>query len=120
MSGRDHKLILTHLQFAVLSHLRDGEQSGRSLRDALDEQGISKSGPAFYQMMARLEDSGFVVGRYADRAIGDTVVKERLYRLDKAGRDAWKATLGFYLRHAGLGEVSPSVKPRKKSFADQR
>ena len=46
---------LTHLQFLVLGVLRTDEQSGRVIRQALHAYGIRRSGPAFYQLMARLE-----------------------------------------------------------------
>ena len=46
---------LTHLQFLVLGVLRQADQPGRALRDALSGYGFKRTGPAFYQLMARLE-----------------------------------------------------------------
>lgn len=45
----------THLQFLVLGVLRNAELPGRAVRDALAGYGIRRTGPAFYQLMARLE-----------------------------------------------------------------
>lgn len=87
---------VTHLQFVVLGALRQGERPGRALRQALDRHGARKSTPAFYQLMARLEDSGLVEGRYARKSIDGQVVKERHYRLTGAGTSAWRATCRFY------------------------
>ena len=44
---------LTHLQYLVLGVLRTDEQPGRVLRQALATYGVRRSGPAFYQLMAR-------------------------------------------------------------------
>ena len=55
---------LTHLQFLVLGVLRNDEQPGRALRGALSGYGIRRTGPAFYQLMARLEKDRLVDGRY--------------------------------------------------------
>ncbi len=53
---------LSHLQFAVLEVLGAAQMSGKDLRTGLSELGLKKSGPAFYQMMARLEEAKFVEG----------------------------------------------------------
>ena len=46
---------LSHLQFIVLTRLLSDEASGRSIREPLRHYRVRQSGPAFYQMMARLE-----------------------------------------------------------------
>ena len=46
--------VLTHLQFLVLGVLRNDPQPGRTLRKALSGYGIRRTGPAFYQLMARI------------------------------------------------------------------
>ena len=51
---------ITHLQFLVLGMLRGGERLGRTVRRSLARHGVARTGPAFYQMMARLEDAGLV------------------------------------------------------------
>jgi len=96
---RDRELPkLTHLQFVVVSLLLDGERSGRQMRSALADEGLDKSGPAFYQMMARMEETGLIEGWYGQAQIGDQDVTERRYRLTDKGRKLWDSTLRFYLR----------------------
>jgi hypothetical protein len=71
---------LTHLQFLVLCILLSGEQSGRIIRQAIEDYGIRRSAPAFYQMMARLERDGMVEGWYGQVKVRDQAVTERRYR----------------------------------------
>ena len=87
---------ITHLQFLVLALLFDGEQSGRFLRQKLEEEGEPKSGPAFYQMMARLEDAGFVRGRYDQKIVEGQIIKERRYCITAAGTTACRRAYQFY------------------------
>jgi len=87
---------VTHLQFLVLGLLRGGDRPGRYLRRALAKRGIARSAPAFYQMMARLEDAGFVDGQYDQRIVDSQIIKERRYTLTSAGEQAWAATRAFY------------------------
>lgn len=87
---------ITHLQFLVLSGLREGGQAGKALRDLLRQHGVKRSSPAFYQMMARLEDAGLVRGHYEQRVVDGQAIKERTYEITPRGDDAWKATREFY------------------------
>jgi DNA-binding PadR family transcriptional regulator len=87
---------ITHLQFLVLGLLRSGERPGRYLRRALAKRGIARTGPAFYQMMARLEDAGFVDGTYDQKVIDGQIIKERRYTVTPAGDQAWTSTRAFY------------------------
>ena len=77
---------LTHLQFLILGVLRGDQQPGRVLRDALAGYGIRRTGPAFYQLMARLEKDGLVDGWYEQVTVGDQAVTERRYRLTADGK----------------------------------
>jgi DNA-binding PadR family transcriptional regulator len=88
----------THLQFVVVSLLMDGERSGRQIRSSLADEGVDRSGPAFYQMMARMEEGGLVQGRYEPAWIGGQEVIERLYQVTDEGRKRWDSTLRFYRR----------------------
>ena len=88
--------VVTHLQFLVLGLLRGGERPGRYLRRALAKRGIARSAPAFYQMMARLEDAGFVEGAYDQKIVDGQIIKERRYSLTARGETAWTATRAFY------------------------
>jgi len=87
---------VTHLQFLVLAILRGGERTGRALRKQLARHGAARTGPAFYQMMARLEDAGLVAGAYDQKIVAAQIIKERRYTLTPAGESAWAATRAFY------------------------
>jgi DNA-binding PadR family transcriptional regulator len=89
---------ITHLQFLVLGLLRQSPRLGRQLRLELARHGVRRSGPAFYQMMARLEDAGFVAGEYAQRVVSGQIIKERRYETTPSGAAAWTLTRDFYLR----------------------
>ena len=87
---------LTHLQFLVLGVLRGDEQPGRTVRDALAGYGIRRTGPAFYQLMARLEKDGLVDGWYEQVTVGDQAVTERRYRITADGKKRWNEARAFY------------------------
>lgn len=88
---------ITHLQFLVLESLTRGEQAGRDLRALLVAHAVKTSGPAFYQMMGRLEDAELVDGWYDQKLVGGQNVKERRYRLTRRGERALADTRAFYL-----------------------
>ena len=94
---------ITHLQFLVLGALMDGEATGREIRENLAEQRVHKTGPAFYQMMARLEDSGFVQGWYNQKIVEGQIIKERQYKITSLGIEAWESVRDFYLARLGFG-----------------
>jgi DNA-binding PadR family transcriptional regulator len=87
---------VTHLQFLVLGTLRGGPRPGRAIRRALARHGVRRDGPAFYQMMARLEDNGLVTGEYDQKVVAGQIIKERRYTLTGRGETAWSATREFY------------------------
>ena len=87
---------LTHLQFLVLGVLRNEGQPGRTLRDALAGYGIQRTGPAFYQLMARMEKDGLVDGWYEQITVGDQAVTERRYRITPDGKKRWNEARAFY------------------------
>jgi DNA-binding PadR family transcriptional regulator len=103
-SGRASKLpSLTHLQFLVLGALLeagDHARLGRELRAELARHGLRRSAPAFYQMMARLEDAGWADGSYTQQIVDSQIIKERGYRITPAGERAWTATRDFYAQTA--------------------
>jgi DNA-binding PadR family transcriptional regulator len=95
---------ITHLQFSVLALLQGGERPGKAVRQQLAELGMRRSGPAFYQLMSRLEDAELVEGRYDQKVIDGQIIKERFYTISEAGVEAWQATRDFYvetIRSAG-------------------
>ena len=100
---------VTHLQFLVLGILRGGARTGHAVRKALARHGVRRSGPAFYQMMARLEDANLVAGEYDQKIVDAQIIKERRYSLTPPGESAWAATRAFYDEAIG---VYGAVKPR--------
>jgi hypothetical protein len=87
---------LSHLQFAVLQVVGASQMSGRDLRAGLRELGINKSGPAFYQLMARLEESKQVEGWYIQEIVDGQIIKERQYKITGSGVSALNRTKSFY------------------------
>src|SRR4051812_16005084 len=92
---------ITHLQFLVLDALAESEMPGRDVRARLSAHAIRNSAPAFYQMMARLEDAGLVEGWYDQKLVQGQNVKERRYKLTRRGERAIADTRAFYLGAAG-------------------
>ena len=97
---------LSHLQFLVLGHLLAGPAAGREVRQRLANFGIRKNGPAFYQLMVRMEDAGLVDGWYEQQIVDSQIIRERHYRLVAPGRKAWESSRAFYQRAIGEFEVS--------------
>jgi DNA-binding PadR family transcriptional regulator len=93
---------LTHLQYLVLGVLRSEEQPGRVLRQALASYGVRRSGPAFYQLMARMERARLVEGWYEQVTVGDQAVTERRYRITRDGTRQWSEAHAFYEELARL------------------
>lgn len=91
---------ITHLQFLVLTILLDAQKSGREVREELAEHGVKKSGPAFYQLMSRLEDDKFVRGWYDEKVIDGQRIKERRYEITGAGTRVAQEVREFYLQNA--------------------
>ena len=89
---------LSGLQFLVLQAIGARERCGKDVREELARHGPRKSLPSFYQLMARLEDSGFVAGSYRSTEIDGQVVKERWYKVTGAGHRANERTRDFYSR----------------------
>ena len=89
--------VLPHLQFAVLGVLRGGRRPGRLIREELAKIGISKAGPTFYRLMARLEEAGLVKGWYEQEVVKGQIVRERSYEALPAGLTSWDRTRAFYL-----------------------
>ena len=86
---------LSHLQFLVLGTLLQGPRPGREIREELRRFGIKRSGPGFYQLMARLEESELVDGSYRQKVVAGQIIRERSYRLRASGRAAWNQCRKF-------------------------
>ncbi len=87
---------LPHLQFAVLGVLGAGELPGREIRSELADLGVDKSGPAFYRLMARLEESGLVEGWYEQEVVSGQMLRERRYRATAEGLTARDRTADWH------------------------
>jgi DNA-binding PadR family transcriptional regulator len=98
---------ITHMQFLVLGLLREREQPGRAIREALAAHGVKRSAPAFYQLMSRLERDRLVDGWYEQVTAGDQAVTERRYRLRPAGAKLWTEARDFYT--AVIGQSAPRL-----------
>jgi len=97
---------LTHLQFVVLGALLADERAGKDLRRELARYGVRRTAAAFYQMMARLEDAGWVAGSYTQQIIDSQIIKERCYRITATGQRAWTRTRDFYAEAGAAGRVA--------------
>lgn len=91
-----------HLQNSILGKLAEGgELPGHEIRDYLNQSKKRvRSGPAFYQLMARMEKSGLVKGWYAEIEVNGHVVRERRYKINAKGRRALTEAISFYERIA--------------------
>jgi hypothetical protein len=87
----------------VLGILLDGELSGRELRARLADRDERKSGPAFYQFMARLEGAELVKRWYDQKVIDGQLIKERRYKIADQGISAWESVRDFYAEHTRMG-----------------
>ena len=87
---------LTHLQYLVVAALLPGAVPGRDIRARLREVGVRQSGPAFYQMMATLEDAGLISGWYEQQVIDGQILRERHYKVLADGRQAARKSRDFY------------------------
>lgn len=87
---------ISHLQFAVLVILLEGETSGEIIRHRLAEKGVSHTTTAFYQLMYRMERHNLITGYYVSRISRGKPVTESKYQSTKHGRDELNATKVFY------------------------
>ena len=87
---------LTHLQFLVVTELARTSAPGRAVRERLKEAGVRQSGPAFYQLMAALEDAGYVSGWYEQQVVDSQIIRERHYKVLSAGTRAIDESRDFY------------------------
>lgn len=97
---------LSHLQFLVLGTLLQGPRPGREVRDELRRFGVKRSGPGFYQLMARLEEAEWVEGSYKQKIVEGQIIRERSYRLRGAGRTVWNHCRKF--NESVIAEFGPS------------
>ena len=97
---------ITSLQFVVLRSIGEKERPGRYVRERLGEEGVSKSLPAFYQLMSRMEAAGLVTGHSRKVEVADQIVTERAYRLTGKGRAAHNGFIAF-------AAATPALRPAR-------
>jgi DNA-binding PadR family transcriptional regulator len=102
---------VTHLQFLILDLVRQDAHSGRFIRERLAEESAVHSGPAFYQLMARLEEAKLVSGWYESQVISGQTIKERRYEITAAGRRAHSSVHSFYANR--LADAQLGLKKRE-------
>ena len=95
---------LTGLQFLVIETIGAKKLRGAELRELLRKgHHVNKTGPAFYQLMARLEEAELVEGWYEQEVIEGQIIKQRHYRVTGLGERTRQDTLRFYAQFAGKG-----------------
>lgn len=87
---------MTHLQCFIVHLVTRDEHSGRYLRQRLEEVGEKKSMAAFYQLMARIEEAGWVAGWYETEVVDGQTIKERRYTSTIEGRRQFHNAVTFY------------------------
>lgn len=97
---------LTHLQFLVLSLIGPRQALGGQVRSRMAHDGVRLTAPAFYQLMARLEDAGLVTGQYVRADGANRALRFRAYRVTGAGVTAVNQSREFY-----YSRVTPGVFP---------
>ncbi len=103
---------LPYLQFAVMGVLTKKKLPGREIRRELERLGVKKAGPAFYRLMARMEEATLIDGWYEQEVVEGQIFRERVYKALPAGLQAWMYTRDFHtavIRHSSEGRsVSPA------------
>src|SRR5437762_7204649 len=94
---------LTRVQFLIIETIGAKRLLGAELREKLKAHSVHRTGPAFYQLMARLEEAELVEGWYEQEVIDGQIIKQRCYRVTGLGERARRATLEFYSQFAGKG-----------------
>jgi len=97
---------LTHLQIVVLAISAEGEQWGKEFREKLAVRGCRMSGPAFYQLMARMEDAGLIEGGYQTKVVKGQTLKQRRYRPTGEGQRVLRNVVEFYAETARVAGVA--------------
>jgi hypothetical protein len=88
---------VTGLQFLIIETIGAKKMRGAELRELLrKEHRVTKTGPAFYQLMARLEEAKMVEGWYEQEVIDGQIIKQRHYRVTGLGESTRRATTEFY------------------------
>ncbi|MEQ9504462.1 MAG: helix-turn-helix transcriptional regulator [Deltaproteobacteria bacterium] len=84
---------LTALQYLVLRALISGELGAKDLKEVLRDNDVKKSSPAFYQLMTRLEEKGYIDAWWDEEADHH---RTRKYRITGEGQRSVHQTEAFY------------------------
>lgn len=77
---------MTHLQFIALVFIsKQPGISSSQLQIRFSEFKEPRSGPAFYRLMFRLEESGWTYGTYEKHDVNGQIVRIKRYYLTPAG-----------------------------------
>lgn len=87
---------MSHLQYAAILPLLDGQRTGAELRDNLKQRGAPMSRAAFYQLMTRVRSAGYVKGRHETSYVGEYTITESVYEISQLGRRAIDAVKWYY------------------------
>jgi hypothetical protein len=99
---------LTSLQYLAVGLLFTGEKSGREIRDAMVQRGVSLHRTGLCRLMQRLVWQKSVVVRRQERVIGGRVSRECYYRATVSGAERWEQTRAFY---SGLPQPPAEFEP---------
>jgi hypothetical protein len=101
--------LLTIKQFIILTSLLDGEKCGRHLRTFLNgELKIKQSLPAFYQLIGRLDDGGYVNAETKPKEVAGKMIRERWYKISPLGIIAHQKTGRHFDRSIALPAFQPA------------
>lgn len=88
--------ILTCKQAAALRAILANELPGRKVRERMAKDGIKQSLPAFYILMDRMEDAGYLKGKMECKVVHGQTIRYKVYTITYAGKRALKTTLDFF------------------------
>ena len=87
---------LTNLQFGILGAVRYSWRAGDFIREQMRIARVPVEGPAFYQLMARLEKAQLLEGKYTTRMLGKQIVRKRSYHCTLKGIQAYNSLRAFH------------------------
>ncbi|WOO43122.1 hypothetical protein [Rubellicoccus peritrichatus] len=88
--------MLSELQYKVIGLIGVEAVVGRELRKMLAADGVKKSGPAFYQLTARMEEAGLIESSLSAKLIDGIPLKEKTYWVTGEGAKQFKETRSDY------------------------
>jgi len=98
---------LTHLQFLIIDILRQELEGtpARFIRQKMDNAGVERQRPVFYNAMARLVERGLVEAWTEVFDVAGEDVSRTHYRTTPEAEKAWKFTHQFYSSRAQAAKI---------------